>query len=75
MSSPTTTAVDDDNECCWICLGESGLLERLCGCPHVVHKDCLMRWMVQSAGSRWVAHRLAGMPQRSVVDRKRRGGV
>ncbi|EFJ49176.1 zygote-specific protein, partial [Volvox carteri f. nagariensis] len=41
-------------ESCWICLEgtEKGPLERPCPCPRLVHRDCLGRWRLQSAGRR-----------------------
>ncbi|GFR48476.1 hypothetical protein Agub_g10372 [Astrephomene gubernaculifera] len=37
---------------CWICLSgsEAGQLERPCACPRFVHRVCLGRWQLQSAG-------------------------
>ncbi|KXZ50948.1 hypothetical protein GPECTOR_14g194 [Gonium pectorale] len=39
-------------DCCWICLlgPEAGELERPCPCPRFVHRTCLGRWQLQSAG-------------------------
>ncbi|GIL58654.1 hypothetical protein Vafri_13657 [Volvox africanus] len=40
----------EDPECCWICLGEGGVLSRPCMCPRSVHPTCLARWQLQQAG-------------------------
>lgn len=37
--------------CCWICLQEDGTKVQPCGCPRVVHKDCLAYWQLHSAGT------------------------
>eukprot|EP00878_Enallax_costatus_P005225 GHUV01005491.1.p1 GENE.GHUV01005491.1~~GHUV01005491.1.p1 ORF type:complete len:273 (+),score=73.35 GHUV01005491.1:181-999(+) len=46
--------MDNDDNCCWICLQpESTLLGRLeqpCACPRLCHIRCLSRWQLQSAG-------------------------
>jgi len=38
---------------CWICLDGAGAQElaRPCRCPRLVHKQCLARWQLQSAGT------------------------
>ncbi len=41
-----------DSLVCWICLSGEGELAHPCNCPEdrVVHKKCLARWQLQSAG-------------------------
>lgn len=42
-----------DEEYCWICFdvaNENESLERPCRCPRHVHRSCLARWQLQSAG-------------------------
>ena len=43
----------EEKKCCWICLDENGELVKACNCPEnrVVHKNCLARWQLQSAGN------------------------
>ena len=43
-----------DPDVCWICLDDSGPLASACECPNrLCHPDCLARWQLQSAGSRY----------------------
>lgn len=48
--------MDQDSDCCWICLcgEEAGELASVCSCPRRVHEKCLARWQLHSAGRRWV---------------------
>lgn len=41
---------DQDEPCCWICLGSEGPLTTPCACPRSVHPQCLARWQLQQAG-------------------------
>ncbi|KAG2495352.1 hypothetical protein HYH03_006621 [Edaphochlamys debaryana] len=52
MSTPqqTIASTSDEADCCWICLGEGGVLVRPCMCPRSVHGTCLARWQLQQAG-------------------------
>jgi hypothetical protein len=56
MSQPLPESYDNDGEeVCWICLVgamEEAPLEYPCSCPRLVHKACLARWQLQSAGRR-----------------------
>jgi hypothetical protein len=48
----------EDQNVCWICLEGSGAGELLspCKCPsRFVHRPCLARWQLHSAGREWVA--------------------
>lgn len=36
--------------CCWICLGEDGILHNPCECPRHVHKACLAKWQINNIG-------------------------
>ena len=46
----------DDEDVCWICLENHlpgrELVPMPCKCPRFVHSKCIMRWQLQSAGSR-----------------------
>lgn len=44
--------MSDSENACWICLSSEGPLSHPCRCPEdrVVHKKCLARWQLQSAG-------------------------
>ena len=47
-------SVMQDPDVCWICLDDSGPLASACECPNrLCHPDCLARWQLQSAGSRY----------------------
>lgn len=35
---------------CWICMGDQAPLQQPCGCPRLVHPECLARWQLHSAG-------------------------
>ncbi|KAI8462876.1 MAG: hypothetical protein J3K34DRAFT_164013 [Monoraphidium minutum] len=43
---------DCDENQCWICLGgiEAGDLVQPCSCPRLVHRQCMARWQLTSAG-------------------------
>lgn len=48
-----------NEEICWICLDTASLekpLHQPCRCPRPVHRECLARWQLQSAGSRRETH-------------------
>ena len=51
---------EDCDDVCWICLGtEERDLLRPCGCPNrFVHRHCLAKWQLMSAGREWVACRV-----------------
>jgi len=45
--------MSEEHDSCWICLSSDGEpLVRACNCPadRIVHKKCLARWQLQSAG-------------------------
>lgn len=65
---------DDDDACCWICLGGEGPLASPCSCPRRVHLECLARWQLHKAGTeeerkcRFCARRYPDWREQVVVD-------
>ena len=46
---------DCGEEVCFICLdGDTSTnpLQRVCGCPRKVHRPCMARWQLHSAGKK-----------------------
>lgn len=53
-------AVQQEGDCCWICLDDASdekPLQRMpCRCPRFAHAACVARWQLRSAGTRKETH-------------------
>lgn len=52
-AEPMDTNSENDEDVCWICLGESEAGDQLwrpCSCPRLVHAKCMARWQLQCSG-------------------------
>lgn len=52
-----SSMVQNEPAVCWVCLEEASGKRHLyqpCSCPRSVHKQCLARWQLHSAGTKWV---------------------